>query len=115
MDIDSDYEQTKIAGGYDKHIPFEPLAPHAIEKIKILILTGPTANAIEKAIRECDGFGGCGMEIIHSNNLEESVKIAHKLAKSGDIVSLSPACASFDAFPNFEVRGDHFKELVQGL
>ena len=104
-----------LGGGYDKHIPFDPLAPHAIEKIKILILTGPTANAIEKAIRECDGFDKCGMQIIHSNNLEESVRIAHELAKSGDIVSLSPACASFDAYPNFEERGKHYKQLVNSL
>ena len=104
-----------LGGGYDKHIPFEPLAPYAIEKIKILILTGPTASAIEKAIRECDGFDGCGMEIIHSENLEQSVEIAHRLAKSGDIVSLSPACASFDAYPNFEERGKHFKQLVNSL
>ena len=104
-----------LGGGYDKHIPFEPLAPHAIEKIKILILTGPTASAIEKAIRDCDGFDACGMEIIHSSNLEESVEIAYKLAKPGDIVSLSPACASFDAYPNFEERGKHYKQLVNSL
>ncbi len=104
-----------IGGGYDKHIPFEPLAPHAVDKIKILILSGPTANAMEKAIRECDGFENCGMEIIHSENLEQSVKIAHEMAKNGDIVTLSPACASFDAYPNFEERGNHFKKLVKEL
>ncbi len=104
-----------IAGGYDKHIPFEPLAPYAVEKIKTLILSGPTATAIEKAIRECDGFDDCGMNIIHSDNLEQSVKIAHELAKDGDIVTLSPACASFDAYPNFEERGNHFKKLVNEL
>lgn len=104
-----------LGGGYDKHIPFEPLAPYAIEKIKVLILTGPTAPAIEKAIRECDGFEGCGMKIIHSENLEQSVKIAHEIAESGDIVTLSPACASFDAYKNFEERGNHYKKLVNQL
>lgn len=104
-----------LAGGYDKHIPFEPLAPYAVEKIKVLILTGPTADAIEKAIRADEGFEGCGMEILRSENLEQSVKMAHEIAKEGDIVSLSPACASFDAYPNFEERGNHYKKLVNEL
>ncbi len=104
-----------LGGGYDKHIPFEPLAPYAVEKIKVLILTGPTADAIEKAIRADKNFDGCGMQIMRSENLEQSVKMAHEIAKPGDIVSLSPACASFDAYPNFEERGNHFKQLVNGL
>ncbi len=104
-----------IGGGYDKHIPFEPLAPHAIEKIKLLILSGPTADKIEKAVRDADGFGACGMEIIHVDNMEQAVALAHEKAKSGDIVTLSPACASFDAYANFELRGKHFKELVNKL
>ena len=104
-----------LAGGYDKHIPFEPLAPYAVEKIKVLILTGPTADAIEKAIRSDKNFDNCGMEILRSENLEQSVKMAHEIAKEGDIVSLSPACASFDAYPNFEERGNHYKKLVNEL
>lgn len=104
-----------IGGGYDKHIPFVPLAPHAIEKIKLLILSGPTADKIEKAVRDADGFGACGMEIIHVDNMEQAVALAHEKAKSGDIVTLSPACASFDAYANFELRGKHFKELVNKL
>ncbi|MBQ2387833.1 MAG: UDP-N-acetylmuramoyl-L-alanine--D-glutamate ligase, partial [Clostridia bacterium] len=78
-----------LAGGYDKHIPFDPLAPYAVEKIKVLILTGPTADAIEKAIRSDKNFDNCGMEILRSENLEQSVKMAHEIAKQGDIVSLS--------------------------
>ena len=104
-----------LAGGYDKHIPFEPLAPYAVEKIKVLILTGPTADAIEKAIRSDKNFDNCGMKILRSESLEQSVKIAHEIAKEGDIVSLSPACASFDAYPNFEERGNHYKKLVNEL
>ena len=104
-----------LAGGYDKHIPFDPLAPYAVEKIKVLILTGPTADAIEKAIRSDKNFDNCGMKILRSENLEQSVKMAHEIAKQGDIVSLSPACASFDAYPNFEERGNHYKKLVNEL
>lgn len=104
-----------IGGGYDKHIPFEPLAPHAIEKIKLLILSGPTADKMEKAIREGEGFDACGMEIVHVENMEQAVSLAHAKAVPGDIVTLSPACASFDAYPNFELRGKHFKQLVNQL
>lgn len=104
-----------IAGGYDKNIPFEPLAPVIIDKVKLLILTGATADKIEKAVTECVGYGQSNIKIIHAQDLEEAVKIAHDNAKNGDVVSLSPACASFDCYPNFEVRGKHYKELVMLL
>ena len=104
-----------IAGGYDKQIPFEPMVKPAIEKIKLLILTGPTAQKIEAAIKADSGFEQSGMEIIHAGSIDEAVKSAHEKAKSGDIVTLSPACASFDAFSNFEQRGIYFKKLVNEL
>ena len=103
-----------LAGGYDKQIPFEPMAEYVIDKVKTLILTGPTAKKIEKSIIEHPKYNGMP-QIIHSENLENSVNIAHSLAESGDIVTLSPACASFDAFENFTVRGNYFKELVNKL
>ena len=104
-----------IGGGYDKHIPFEPLAPHAIEKIKVLILSGPTADKIESVVRGAEGFAESGMEILRVDNMEQAVAAAYEKAKPGDIVTLSPACASFDAYPNFERRGVHYKELVNAL
>mgnify|MGYP002514235871 CR=1 FL=1 len=58
---------------------------------------------------------GYNPNIVHASDLSEAVKIAHKSAVSGDIVTLSPACASFDAFPNFAIRGDKYKELVNSL
>ena len=103
-----------LAGGYDKHIPFEPMAPYINEKVKLLLLTGPTADAIEKAVCEDASFTG-SCEIIKLSNLDEAVRVAHEKAQSGDVVTLSPACASFDAFPNFAARGDYFKELVNKL
>ena len=103
-----------IAGGYDKHIPFEPLVPYIDEKVKILILSGPTAKKIEDAIKAAK-LKNSDLKIYHSNGMEESVQLAHKLANDGDIVSLSPACASFDAYRNFADRGNHFKELVNKL
>lgn len=104
-----------IAGGYDKKLPFEPLVPKLIEKVKTLILTGATADKIEAAVRAGDGFSESGLEIIRVENLEAAVNAAKSAAKPGDVVSLSPACASFDCYPNFEARGHHFKELVKEL
>ncbi len=103
-----------IAGGYDKHIPFEPLAPYLVEKVEKLYLCGKTADKIEKTLREYEGYKG-NPEIIRCEDIADAVKRAHSDAKSGDIVTLSPACASFDAFPNFMARGNYFKELVNKL
>lgn len=104
-----------LAGGYDKHIPFEPMAPYITAKVKTLILSGPTANEIERVVREDKDFDGEKLEIIHVKNMEEAVAVAHSKAAPGDTVTLSPACASFDAYPNFMLRGKHYKELVNNL
>ncbi len=104
-----------IAGGYDKHIPYEPLAPKLIEKVKTLILTGPTGPKIEQAVKSCAGYDPQKLEILQAKDLQDAVNKADALAKAGDVVSLSPASASFDAYANFEVRGRHFKELVRAL
>ncbi|MDD3428722.1 MAG: UDP-N-acetylmuramoyl-L-alanine--D-glutamate ligase [Oscillospiraceae bacterium] len=104
-----------IAGGYDKKIPYEPLAPEIIEHVKELIVMGQTGPKIEAAVRACAGFAQSGLVIHHADSMEEAVQIAYKIAHTGDIVSLSPASASFDFYPNFEVRGQHFKQLVNAL
>ena len=101
-----------LAGGYDKHIPFEPMAPIVNEKVKLLVLCGPTATKIEKAIKEDPSYDPEAIEIINTSNLDEAIDVAKAKAVSGDIVTLSPACASFDAFPNFAARGNFFKEKV---
>ena len=103
-----------IAGGYDKHIPFEPMVPYIIEKVEKLYLCGDTADKIEAAVRANENYNG-NPEIIRVKDIKEAVERAHATAKEGDIVSLSPACASFDCFPNFAARGNYFKELVKGL
>jgi len=103
-----------IAGGYDKHIPFTPLAPYVVEKVKTLILCGTTAEKIEKCIREYEEYNGTP-DIIRCDNLKEAILKANEIAVEGDIVALSPACASFDAFPNFAARGNFFKEVVESL
>lgn len=104
-----------IAGGYDKQIPFEPLVPELIGHVKTLILTGATADKIETLLRASDAFAGCGMTLLRAGSLQDAVQQARDTAVSGDIVTLSPACASFDCYPNFEARGRHFKELVNAL
>ncbi len=104
-----------IAGGYDKHIPYEPLAPEILAHVKVLVLMGDTGPIIEKAVRACPGFAESGLIIEHAEDMAQAVELARRNAKPGDIVSLSPASASFDKYPNFEVRGRHFKDLVNSL
>lgn len=99
-----------IAGGYDKHIPYDPLGPVVAKTASAVILLGATANAIETAIRAVSD-----LRIIHVANMEEAVKTADKIAQNGDIVFMSPASASFDMYTNFEERGNHFKQLVNDL
>ena len=104
-----------IAGGYDKHIPYEPLGPVIRDKVKLLILMGDTAPKIEKAVKDCDGYCEDSPLIINVDNMEQAVAAARKHAKKGDRVSLSPASASFGLYKNFMERGNHFKEIVNGL
>lgn len=110
-----DQKLVLIAGGYDKQIPFEPLAPELLKHVKTLVLMGATSDKIETTLRECPGFTEDCITIIHAASLEDAVNKARAAATEGDIVTLSPACASFDSYPNFEARGRHFKELVNNL
>ena len=103
-----------IAGGYDKHIPFTPLAPEIVEHVKLLILCGATANAIRGAVTAYAGYHG-QPEMIEVKTLQEAVDAAAARAESGDIVTLSPACAAFDQFANFMERGKAFKAMVAAL
>ena len=104
-----------IAGGYDKKIPYEPLAPEIIAHVKVLVLMGATGPRIEKAVREHPDFDAASLEILHADNMRHAVELARAAAKPGDIVSLSPASASFDLYPNFEVRGRDYKAIVNSL
>lgn len=104
-----------IAGGYDKKIPFDALGPVIAEKVKVAILMGATAQKIEDSIKAAPGYQAGCPEILHASSMEDAVSLAHAHAVCGDIVSLSPACASFDLYPDFEARGNHFKQLVNAL
>ena len=104
-----------IAGGYDKHIPFEPLAEQGYPFIKEIILMGDTRYLIKEAFDKLKDEKGIEVPSIMVNSLEEAVIKAKEIAKEGDIITLSPACASFDMFPNFAVRGNKFKEIVNNI
>ncbi len=100
-----------IGGGYDKHIPYEPLAPHLINKVKLLVLFGATAPKIADALQKDPNYNG-EPEILFVEDMEEAVATAYGYAEEGDIVTLSPASASFGLYRNFEERGNQFKEIV---
>lgn len=104
-----------IAGGYDKKIPFDVMGPKVVEKVKTLILLGLTANKIEASVKKAEGYKEGNPKILHAKTLEEAADIAHKEAVRGDIVTLSPACASFDMFKDFETRGEIFKDIINAL
>ena len=106
-----------IAGGKDKNIPYDDLGPSLADKVKVLILTGPTAGKIEQSARNEFARRGADfpIEVIHALTYEEAVEAAHRAAKPGDTVLLSPASTSFDMFRNFEERGNKFKQLISNL
>lgn len=99
-----------IAGGYDKHIPFDEYGKEVKDHVKELIVMGNTAKKIKEAAKNA------GMNNIHDcSDMHGAVLKARELAGPGDIVILSPACASFDMFKNFAQRGNVFKEEVNSL
>ncbi len=104
-----------IAGGYDKKIPYEPLAPEILAHVKTLVLMGATGPRIEAAVRGCAGFDESALTILHADSMQHAVELARSAAQPGDVVSLSPASASFDLYPNFEVRGRDYKNIVKNL
>ncbi len=100
-----------ICGGYDKNIPYAPLAKPLCECTKKVVLVGATAPKIKDALLSYEGYNG-SPEIIEADSFEGAVNAAKNAAASGDIVILTPASASFDMFRNFEERGAYFKEIV---
>ena len=100
-----------IAGGYDKHIPYDVLGPEICAHVKKLYLGGATGPQIRAAV---ENLPGCP-EIEDCGNFDAAFYAAVRDAKAGDVVLMSPASAAFDQFKNFMVRGDHFKKLVKEL
>ena len=101
-----------IAGGYDKHIPYDVLGPEICTHVKKLFLGGATGPQIRAAVEACDGEKP---EIVDCGNFEAAVRAAAAAAESGDVVLMSPASAAFDQFKNFMVRGEFYKKIVKEL
>lgn len=104
-----------IAGGYDKHIPYDVLGPEVCSHVSKLFLCGATAEKIRQAVEQAPEYRPGCPEITDCGDFENAVRKAAAAAVEGDIVLMSPASASFDQFKNFMVRGEFFKKLVKEL
>ena len=104
-----------IAGGYDKHIPYDELGPEIVSHVSTLVLTGATAPKIRAAVEGAAEYRPGQPEMVEEPDFTQAVLKASSLAREGDIVILSPASASFDHFKNFMERGNAFKKLVYEL
>lgn len=98
-----------IAGGRDKGNDYEPLKPLVRGKVRAVIAIGESAATVEHEL------GPCAEEAMRARSMAEAVHLARRVARPGDVVLLSPACASFDQFENYEHRGDTFRRLVADL
>lgn len=104
-----------IAGGYDKHIPYDVLGPEICDHVKKLFLNGATAQRIREAVENAPAYRLGHPEIVDCGDFEAAVRQAAQAAQPGDVVLMSPASASFDQFKNFAVRGNFFKKLIGEL
>jgi UDP-N-acetylmuramoylalanine--D-glutamate ligase len=104
-----------IAGGYDKHIPYDVLGPEITRAVKTLILVGATGPKIKEAVVNAPDYQTGQPVILERDDLRAAVNTAYDMAQPGDVVILSPASASFDQFKNFEERGNTFKQYVNEL
>ncbi len=110
-----DFKIILIAGGYDKHLDYTELGDKICDKVKVAILMGATADKIETAIRNSSKYMENNPVIIRVADMAQAVEKARENAVSGDIVSMSPASASFELYKDFDARGKHFKALVNAL
>lgn len=104
-----------IAGGYDKHIPYDVLGPEVCKSVKKLFINGATASQIRQAVENAPEYAPGKPEIIDCGDFESAVRAAAAAAEPGDVVLMSPASAAFDQFKNFMVRGEFYKNLVAEL
>ncbi len=104
-----------IAGGYDKHLDYTPIAKPILDNVSVLILMGQTSKKIKESVENEMKVEQKRIEIYECDTLQETVNTAKKVAKKGEVVLFSPASASFDMYKNFEERGDKFKSIVNSL
>ena len=104
-----------ILGGHDKHIPFDTLGDEVCLHAKAAVVVGETAQRIAAAIRASKCYDPGKLPLVEASDFRAAVETAYGLAQPGDIVTLSPACSSFDLFKNFEERGNTFRAIVESL
>jgi UDP-N-acetylmuramoylalanine--D-glutamate ligase len=104
-----------LAGGRDKHLPWEDMAGMTRRRVHHLVLFGEAAGLIEEAVRGSEQSGPEICQVRNAGTLERAVEIADSVAQPGDVVLLSPGGTSFDAYRDFAERGDHFRQLVDAL
>jgi UDP-N-acetylmuramoylalanine--D-glutamate ligase len=105
-----------LAGGRDKHLPWEEMAQLTLRKVRQLVLFGEAAPIIGRAIRNVQWTMPNPQLAVHRcGTLEEAVEVAARNAQPGDVVLLAPGGTSFDAFRDFAERGERFRELVKAL
>ena len=104
-----------IAGGYDKHLDYTPIAKPILDNVSSLILMGQTAGKIKKSVEDEMENSDKRIDIYECDTLKETIEVAKNVAKKGEVVLFSPASASFDMYKNFEERGDKFKAIVNSL
>ena len=104
-----------IAGGYDKQIPFDVLGPEICKSVKKLYLNGATAQKIRASVENTPEYKPGFPEIVDCGDFASAVQAAAADAQAGDVVLMSPACAAFDQFKNFMVRGNFYKKLIMEL
>jgi len=104
-----------ILGGYDKNLDFTPLAEEGYAYLKNIVLVGDTKYKIKEVFNNLSETKGIHIPMFIAETFEDAVLLLKTISKDGDIAILSPACASFDMFKNFEARGDRFIELVNGF
>jgi UDP-N-acetylmuramoylalanine--D-glutamate ligase len=104
-----------LAGGYDKGTPFDDLGNAIEDRAKIALVYGKTASQLAQAIVAASPPPQRPASVQQFADLDTAFQQALTLAQPGDAVLLSPACASYDQFPHFEARGEHFRKLVQAL
>jgi UDP-N-acetylmuramoylalanine--D-glutamate ligase len=106
-----------MAGGRDKNLPWEEMARLTVERVRHLVLFGEAADLIASAVAAVQGDApqASDVQIHRCNTLDEAVEIAASVARFGDVVLLSPGGTSFDAYRDFEERGEHMRQLVHAL
>ena len=101
-----------ICGGSDKGNDMNQMVPLILEKVKLLVLNGATADKIYEAVTSNENYAASGLKIKKTDTMQNALEIAKNSSEAGDIVSLCPACPAFDQFKTFEYRGRAFKQLV---